>query len=185
MVVDVTEEVQVGMRDLSLYNAGRFNTVIHEDTEIAVGGHFQLLVDDDADMLFGKEARIVSENIGVYAAHTIDASATNVTLKANKSMEVAVQHEMITRAWNTTMLSESYLNLTSGDYMTFTTNIMTISAQELVFEALGFLDIKVMEDIWLATDRTRFHMSSGGQVIYHALNWTSPLFFFKSRKVFP
>jgi hypothetical protein len=121
----------------------------------------------------------------LYADSTIDVSSTNVTLKANDTMEIAVAEQLRTRSSDAMLLAENSFNATSGDYMTLTTYVMTVSARELTFESLRFLDIVVTEDIFMATDRTRLHMSSGGQIVYHTFNWTDPLFFDASEKFFP
>ena len=182
---DIRDTLEVGMSDLVVAAAESADLVVGADAEVALGGDMFLAVSANADVAVGQETRIVTGEMGLYADTTIDASSTNITLKANHTMEIAVAEELRTRSTDVMLLADSSFNATSGDYMTLTTYVMTVSARELTFESLRFLDIVVTEDIFMATDRTRLHMSSGGQIVYHSFNWTSPLFFDKGEKFFP
>lgn len=184
-IADIGDTLEIGMSDLIVDAADSAELVVGTDAEVALGGNMFLVVSDNADIAVGQETRVVTGELGVYADSTIDVSSTNITLKANDTMEIAVAEELRTRSADVMLLAESSFNATSGDYMTLTTYVMTVSARELTFESLRFLDIVVTEDIFMATDRTRLHMSSGGQIVYHTFNWTDPLFFDKSEKFFP
>lgn len=184
-VADIGNTLEIGMSDLIVAAAETAELAVGSDAEIALGGNMFMVVSDNADITVGQETRIVTGEMGLYASSTIDASSTNITLKANDTMEIAVTEELRTRSADAMLLTERSFNATSGDYMTLTTYVMTVSARELTFESLRFLDIVVTEDIFMATDRTRLHMSSGGQIVYHSFNWTTPLFFDKSEKFFP
>lgn len=184
-VADIGSTLEVGMSDLIVAAADSAELMVGADAEVALGGSMFLAVSDNADIAVGQEARVVTGELGLYADSTIDVASTNVTLKANDTMEIAVAEELRTRSSDAMLLAENSFNATSGDYMTLTTYVMTVSARELTFESLRFLDIVVTEDIFMATDRTRLHMSSGGQIVYHTFNWTDPLFFDASEKFFP